>query len=276
MNYFDTVKERIADYIVKDPVEENEEVISAYTLFSIIESYNKRIRHTKAMGKGLLDKLNIIYPQETYKNKEKIFKKKTKANHFSDISYRINNNSSKIILQEFPHGTTSIEKDFNYSDIYTRDYNLLNEEAYSKCIGDIEKILSELSYLGNLFSEEIKSSGHKNSTLESYDTKLYNTIPCEGFDIKIGFDSFNISFNYDIALNKDFDPNGNSDSRYYNQDYKLSNIIEENKEAILKNTPVNIGDLSYMFCMLVLDYRATVEKKEEIKKQEAQMLILTV
>lgn len=276
MNYFDTVKEKIADYIVKEPVVETDEVISAYTLFSILDDCNKRLRHTEEMGKGLLDKLNVIYPQVTVERKGKFFKKKIKENQFNLFNFDIHDNYSRLTLDGPSMHYIYLFKDYDYADIYSKNYSL-TDEAYNKCIDDIEDIFSELEYTGKLFRDEKKSSGHKNSQLKGfkfydYDAdSISNTITYEGFDIKIRFDRFPTKFKYNICLNKHFDPNENSYSHYYNQENNLNNILEENKEAILKNTPINIGDLSYMFCMLVLDYKAIEEKKEEEKQYKKLM-----
>ena len=263
MNYYDTVKEKIADYIVREPVEETEEVISAYTLFSALESYNKRIRHTREKGKALVDKLNTIYPPRVVQKKGKLFKKKIKLGYFDGIKYNINDNSSTIALAN-RRGYIYVHKDYDNSDIYSSYNNALDEEAYNECINDIGDIFDELEYFGMMFANERKSNGHKNSECGSFD--ICNKIHCEGFDIETKFNSFAINFDYDISLNKDFDPKGNSNMHYYDQENSLNQVIEENKEAILRNTPVNIGDLSYMFCMLVLDYMSR-EKRNKNKKE---------
>ncbi len=267
MNYYDSVKQKIADYIVKEPVVETDEVISAYTLFTILENENKKIRHTKEKEKGLLDKLNAIYPQVTVEKKGNFFKKKIKKNQFDWISFDINDIGSRLYLHGPSIHSISIYKDYGYSDIYSK-YNALTEGAYNECSDDIEDIFSELESIGTLFLEEKKSSGHKSSELVR-DT-ITNTLSYEGFDIAIKFDRCNMEYSYDFKLNKEFDPKNNSNSYYYNQD-SLNNILEENKEAILKNTPINIGDLSYMFCMLVLNYKAKEEKKEEERQYKKLM-----
>ena len=174
MNYYDTVKEKIADYIVREPVEETEEVISAYTLFSILKNYNKRLRLTKGKGKCLLDKVNTFYPQKVVKKKGKFFKKKTKENFFDGIRYDIGDNYAQIELDRGYHGYVQLNKDFDDSDVYSERNRTLDEEAYNGCICDIEDILDELECVGKLFSEEKKSSGHKNS--EVTDSTICNRI----------------------------------------------------------------------------------------------------
>ena len=157
MNYFDTVKEKIADYIVKEPVVETDEVISAYTLFTILENENEKIRHTEEKRKGLLDKLNAIYPQEVFVEKRGLFNKKVKKNHFEWSSLAIDDNGSRLYLfGSFRHDAV-LYKDYGYSDIYSTytDY-ALTEDAYNECIDDIEDIFSELEYIGKLFREEKK------------------------------------------------------------------------------------------------------------------------
>ena len=119
MNYYDSVKQKIADYIVKEPVVETDEVISAYTLFNILENENKKIRHTKEKEKGLLDKLNAIYPQVIVEKKGKIFKKKIKKNQFDWIDLVMKDNYSCLTLDGPSMHYIDLYKDYDYAGIYS-------------------------------------------------------------------------------------------------------------------------------------------------------------
>lgn len=275
MNYYDSVKQKIADYISREPVKETEEVISAYTLFSAINEQQKILRHIGEKEKALLDKLNSIYPPLTIVEKKKLFKKKTSQDYFHDIYHSIYDNYAKIAFfsktaSDGESSSVCICKDFHYSDIYNRWSSSLTEDAYHQCIDDIYGIFNDLEYIGVLFEEDKKSSGVGNSNCDN--STLVNTLNCDGFDIKLIFNTYrDLSFSYKISLNKDLDPNGNSDKNYYGQNNKLEQIIDENKETLLKNIPVKVSDLSYMFCMLVLDYKAKEEKKEEERQYKKLM-----
>lgn len=253
MNYYNNIKEQIADYITREPVVETEEVISAYTLFSVLNDENKKLRNAKGRGKALLDKLNFIYPKVTVSNNKKLFKKSVEHNYFDDIWYNINDNHSEIVLSKYkPFGLICLNKDFGYSGVYSKNA-ALTEEAYEECASDIEKILHELEYVGQLYAGD---------TEHEYG-KVAQTISYGYFDVEISFYKENKEFSYDIHLNKEYDPNFNSNAHYYGQEKTIDNVINKNKETILRNTPINMKDLSYMFCMLVLDYR-TKEKEKNI------------
>ena len=144
-----------------------------------------------------------------------------------------------------------------YSDIYSINKGL-TEDAYNECINDINSIFSELDYFGSLFNQD-----DKNET-----SRLWNVIKCEGFNLNVKFDTMP-SFSYGIKLNKGIAPNGHADAHFYGKDNNVDKVINDNIVAILKNTPVNLSDLSYMFCMIVLDYRKMTEQDridEEIDK----------
>lgn len=263
-NYLEIVKEKVADYIAKEPVEETEEVISAYTLLSAVENCKKRLRHVEEIKKGLLDKVNEIYPKETKEVKKGLFKKKTISNHFKALDYEINRTSTNL------HFWTSyscaggrdpkLAKDYMYSDIYSVGTGL-TEEAYNACKDDIIILFRELDYFGSLYNRDEKASGYG----------VTNIISSDGFDLSVSFGKgiYDISFGYNVKLNDKIAPNGHADAYYYGKDNNIDKVINENIVTILKNTPVNISDLSYMFCMIVLDYRKMTEKNkidEEIDK----------
>lgn len=257
MEYLDTVKEKIAEYIAREPVVETDEVVSAYTLFSAIENCKKRLRHVEEIEKGLVDKLNSIYPQTIIKEKKGLFNKKAKVNRFYSASCDIKEDYTKLCFWGNNGDDISLKKDYLYSDIYSINKGL-TEDAYNECIDDIHSIFSELDYFGSLFNQD-----DKNET-----SRLWNEIKCEGFNLNVKFDTMP-SFSYGIELNKGIAPNGHADAHFYGKDNNVDKVINDNIVAILKNTPVNLSDLSYMFCMIVLDYRKMTEQDridEEIDK----------
>lgn len=263
MNYFDTVKERVADYIVEEPIEETAEVISAYTLVSALKDANKRLRHVKEKEKYLLDELNDIYPSK--KSKKRLFKKSKKLDYFDRITQYIYDDCTELSLRSniFYDGV-DLYKDFYYTDIYSKEGHKLSEEAYEETIDDISDILDELNYFGLLFTLDREA--------DKYNRKLVNTLSYEGFNLKVEFyrgDWFaNPSFIYSIGLNHEFDPNGHMNAHFYGKENNLDKLIEDNEEAILRNMPIKLSDLSYMFCMLVLDYKTKKERKESAKQAQ--------
>lgn len=249
-NYYDTVKEKIADYITKEPVVETDEIISAYTLFSILKEENKKFRHVAENEKALLDELNSIYPVEVKYVKNGLFKKKTKHDYFNHISHAIGRESAEISLSTYSRavGYITLNKDYDYDGIYSK-LNSLTEEAYNQCGGYIESIFSELERIGKLYA---------------FDSHPYSKIEHEGFTVIANLhDCGGILFNYQINLNKNFDPNNSSDIYYYyGKENNIKKTVEDNMEAILKNTPIIINDLSYTFYALVMNYKMNEDKKK--------------
>ena len=267
MGYLEDVSGKIAEYIARPEVVENDEVISAYTLFSAIENCKKRLRHVEEIEKGLLDKLNDIYPQTTRKEKKGLFNKKTKANHFRGIRHYIEDTRIRLCLD----GRTSSDdialfKDYEYSDIYSVK-NGLTEEAFNECSNEITTILSELDYFGSLFAKDNK----KNESLRFRQSRLVETKKCDGFDLEIMFNN-NLGipkFSYDISVNETIASNGHTDAHFYGKENNVQKVINANMVAILKNTRVDIDKLGYMFYMIVQDYRAMTEQDridEEVDK----------
>jgi len=264
MEYLDTVKERIADYIAKDEVVENDDIISAYTLFSAIENCKKRLRHVEEIEKGLVDKLNDIYPQKTIKVKKGLFNKKTKVDYFNGARHYINENCTELCISS-EHNWATLKKDYNYSDIYSTS-DTLTDEAYTECSDELIAIFSELDYFGRLYSKDTnKITDGRSNPLYS---RISNKINCEGFDLKVLFNNdYSVpEFGYGIELNEKIAPNGHEGAHFYGKDNNIENIINDNMVAILKNTPVNINKLNYMFYIIVSDYR-TMTKQDRIDEE---------
>ena len=267
MGYLEDVSGKIAEYIARPEVVENDEVISAYTLFSAIENCKKRLRHVEEIEKGLLDKLNDIYPQTTRKEKKGLFNKKRTANYFREISHHLKETCVQLVFSAEDYNDDKyIYNDYKYSDIYSTGRGL-TEEAYNECMDEINTICSELNYFGSLYADDNRK---QNSIIYS-DSKLSNTIKCEGFDLKVGFrnDYFQPGFSYDISINENIASYGHTDAHFYGKENNVQKVINENIVAILKNTPVNIKDLSYMFYIIVHDYRVMTEQDridEEVDK----------
>ena len=70
----DKAKEAVLSIMLKEPVKETEDVISAYTLISAIREQKSRLRSVGEIEKGLLDRLNDIYPKEIIRGKRKLFR----------------------------------------------------------------------------------------------------------------------------------------------------------------------------------------------------------
>ena len=269
MEYLNTVNEKIADYIAKEEVVETDEVISAYTLFSAIENCKKRLRHVEEIEKGLVDKLNDIYPQITKIEKKGLFNKKKKVNYFREIRHYLDKTRIELTFDAATYDNDrSIYKDYAYSDVYAYSNDTgLDEEVYNEYMDEINTIFSELDYFGSLYV----SDSNRTSDRRFYESKLSNKIQCDGFDLEVRFDNYYSQphFSYNISINEQIASNGHTSAYFYGKENNVQKVINENMIAILKNTPVNTKDLSHMFYIIVQDYRNMTKQgriDEEIDK----------
>ena len=205
MEYIDAAKEAVLSVISSEPVEETEDVISAYTLFNAIREQKRRLRCIGEVEKGLLDKLNDIYPKEVTKGKRKLFKKTpdTVINYFDGISHGVNSESSNISfkIRNGNHEIT-ILKDFDIDGAYSLEETVpLDEEAYIQCEDDIQKVLSTIEYYGGLFSLDINTDNREKSIVDNKGTVLSNKFSYKDFDLSISFDSTSCRFDYSYGLN---------------------------------------------------------------------------
>lgn len=265
----DKAKEAVLSIMLKEPVKETEDVISAYTLLSAIREQKRRLRCAGEVEKGLLDTLNDLYPKEIIKGKRKLFKRTpvTVKNFFDTISHGFNSESSNISFKvRDGNYAITILKDFGIDVKYSLEGTVpLDEEAYAQCEDDIQKVLSTIEYYGKLFSLDVQ--------YDNRETYISDRFSYEGFDISISFDRTLCRFDYSYGLNQEIDPYASSYRTCYGfgADNTLRNTILENEETILKNIPINMNDLSFMFFMIVDDYRKTVLVEEKAREQEKLM-----
>lgn len=265
----DKAKEAVLSIMLKEPVNETEDVISAYTLLSAIREQKRRLRCAGEVEKGLLDKLNDIYPKEVTKGKRKLFKKTPDnvKNYFDGISHGFNSESSNISFKvRDGNYAITILKDFGIEGAYSLEETVpLDEEAYIQCEDDIQKVLSTIEYYGRLFNLDVQC--------DDKETSISDRFSYEGFDISISFDRTLCRFDYSYGLNQEIDPYASSYRTCYGfgADNTLRNTILENEETLLKNIPINMNDLSCMFFMIVDDYRKTVLVEEKAREQEKLM-----
>ena len=281
MEHIDAAKEAILSVISSEPVKETEDVISAYTLFNAIREQKRRLSCIGEVEKGLLDKLNDIYPKEVTKGKRKLFKKTpdTVINYFDGISHGFNSESSNISfkIRNGNHEIT-ILKDFDIDGAYSLEETVpLDEEAYIQCEDDIQKVLSTIEYYGGLFSLDINTDNRGKSLVDNKETVLSNKFSYKDFDLSISFDSTSCRFDYSYGLNQEIDPYASSYRTCYGfgADNTLRNTVLENEETILKNIPINMSDLSFMFSTIVYDYRnreARRKQEEKVKVHEKQII----
>ncbi len=286
MIYTDTKKTAVLDIIAKEPVEETEDVISAFTLFNAIREQKRRLSCMGEVEKGLLDKLNDIYPKEEIKGKRKLFKKApiTVKNYFDIIGHgficedrerKIPGKSSISLKVRDGNYAITIFKKFNKKDTCSLEKRRLESEAYEQCEDDIQKILSTIEYYGELFSSDVNTDNREKSILTNDGNLLSNKFSYREFDLSISFDRTSCRFDYSYGLNEDIDPLACSYKTYYGSENTLGNFIVENEEDILKNIPINMGDLSLMFATIVYDYRNKEARKreEEIAKEQEKLMI---
>ena len=159
-------------------------------------------------------------------------------------------------------------------DTYSLEKRSLESEAYEQCEDDIQKILSTIEYYGELFSSDVNTDNREKSILTNDGNLLSNKFSYREFDLSISFDRNSCRFDYSYGLNGDIDPLACSYKTYYGAENTLREFIVENEETILKNIPINMGDLSLMFATIVYDYRNKEARKREEKVPEQEKIML--
>ena len=165
----DKAKEAVLSIMLKEPIKETEDVISAYTLIGSIREQKSRLRSVGEIEKGLLDRLNDIYPKEIIRGKRKLFKKTpvTVKNYLDTISHGFtcddieNNtlgNSYLSLKVRDGHYAITILKDFGREFIVGDDLETkINSNTKST---DIVVLKVGDNYTDGEFMKKLKNNGY--------------------------------------------------------------------------------------------------------------------
>lgn len=258
MSYYDRLKEKIADYIVRDEVVEDDKVISAYTLFKSLDSAENELKNDESKN-ALLDKLNSFFPdvKETLKkgiiNKKKFSQVIRNKNKFDKIIYcweRHNKTPQLLLCRKFNRENTefvSLYRPIGDEDIYTDRREELDPSIIEECRDELMTSFDIVEFYLKLSKQFDK-------------TEFSQKITNGDFYFSISWNDFSLANHY-IDLTEEADPENYQNAKCFGKDKTIKDIIKENEETILRNTPIKLKKLDPFFVALVKRY-----KSKEIQK----------
>lgn len=269
MDYYTTLKNKVANHIIKDEIKENDKVINAYTLCTILEKESKKLINFKERHQDLLDTLNSYF-DEPIIIKKGLFKKEVKyVPRYSRLEWEINDKSMKISMHGRPgyndnedtYYSVYLQKDLGYDDIFSPySKSDMTEEMFRGCKEYIDSAFNTLEYFAKIYDENKTDTGYTQIINEG-DMSLKIS-----WNLKRSFDVYsdNAGFKYDVSLNENADPNNHQRARFYNDKRTIKEFIDDYKVAILKNMPIKIDRLNPFFRYLAI---SNLKEKEKVIKK---------
>lgn len=256
MSYYDRLKEKIADYIVRDEVVEDDKVISAYTLFKSLDSAENELKDDESKN-ALLDKLNSFFPdvKETLKkgiiNKKKFSQVIRNKNKFDKIIYcwkRHNKTPELLLCRKFNRENTefvSLYRPIGDEDIYTDRREELDPSIIEECRDELMTSFDIVEFYLKLSKQFDETKFSQKFTNGDFCFSIY----------------WSNSADHNIDLTEEADPENYQNAKCFGKDKTIKDIIKENEETILRNTPIKLKNLDPFFVALVKRY-----KSKEIQK----------
>lgn len=232
MNEYQRLETKLISYLSREEVKKTANTISFYDLYKSLEEKFKALKDIQ-LNNGLINKIN----SDNAKNKRK------KSQDFiikelDSVLSTTENNTSKITFfygTGYHPETFTILKDFDDDDIYYSSTTKPNEEFISHYYEDIISIFNTLEEYAKLTKGDI-GINKENSNLQPM-------VFTDGFlTISIIYGNYG-QINTDITISTKEDQNSLYKREWYTRK-KLSDIVSENSDEILKKIPINIADLN--------------------------------
>lgn len=246
------------DYIKKDVVEENNEVISAYTLWNLVKEEIARFQYHKNENYELLDFINYIYKNEykaTWYSGVDFYDRATenfdvkiptfKPIKFIGIESNYINDKKTLVIdfilstkvtdnKERVNEKVRVYRDFDDDSYYG---NHINNYLVSNCEEYLDDTFSAMKFFAPIISE-------------------YGEVPTTQF-IDNGIMSITINHSpigepsLVVKLSSSVDANDSQYKKYSNETYTVNSLMQGMKDDILKHTPVKVNDLN-TFCKAIV------------------------
>lgn len=248
MNEYQRLEQKLEGYLTRIDVKPNGNIISTYDLYKAISDKFKELRDIQVDNK-LIEKINkdntiVTTKGKIFKETEVVYTKildnilATTKHHTSKITFFYG-------IGTHPE-TFTILKDFNDNDIYFSKDTIPNKDFVTKYHDDIMYIFATLESFSELLNIDI-------GITENNDLKPI--ILSDGFlTLTIKYDSSG-KVSTDITINSKEDKEGIYKRNWYTRK-KLSEIVSENNDEILKKIPLNIKDLDIKYQNIINEYQA--------------------
>lgn len=241
MENFDKLFNKVSDFIDRDEVIDNEEVISAYTLWNLMQKEIDKINYVEENNKEFIDYLNKHY-KELYKNS--IFTGSLLYNKAIENFKFKKKIIGPIKFERITSFSAGLDAVFNFVEFefkHSKEATLIRKDSDGSYYGD--RVNSYLVGISKDYLDDIFCTLENVPPLHMYDMHVNNGV----FDI-------NISENSVIVFSKEVDPNNNQYKKYVDAPYTISEYLNHPiiKESILKRTSVKVNELE-PFCKGIIE-----------------------
>ena len=273
--------EKYDEYLKRNEVEDTDEVISAATLWNIVQNEIKKFQYYRDDNSGLISSINNIYSQEfkasifcgitdlydktveNFDTKIPIFrpikfigiksgyidKNKTAVIEFI-LNTKVNDNKERI------NESIKVYRDFDDDSYYG---NHINSFLVDCCREQLDEMVNTLEYFAPLVN-------NNKSTSQFIDNGILNITINHSL---IGKPSFN------IKLSKSIDPNDSQYKKYSDKRFAIIDEIKNKENELLERTPVKVNELNPFCKVLVKRYLETEkQRKEHIEEHNKVMELI--
>lgn len=248
MSEYQRLETKITSYLKRSNIKPTQNIISFYDLYKALENKFSELKEVQVNSK-LIEKINkdntiVRKTGKIFKETEVIYTK-----ILDNILATTSNSTSKITffygIGTHPE-TFTILKDFGDNDLYFDKNTIPNKPFVTKYYDDIMFIFHTLESFSEIMKIDIG--------LSSESEKLKPIIFTDGFlNLKISYDAYG-NVNTNISINSKEDLNGIYQREWFTRK-KLSELVSENNDEILKKIPINIKDLDRKYQNLVSEYK---------------------
>lgn len=276
MGTYNNLLEKYKDYLKRDKVEENDEVISALTLWDTINNEISKFQYIRDDNYGLIHHLNNVYASQFkatfysgvdfYDDAVENFG--TKIPSFRPIKFigiksgYVNNNKTAVIEFILNTKVTDNKERVNESIKAYRDFN--DDAYYGNHINRflIYHCKEQLDEIVNILSSFAILTQIDKSTNQLIDNGILNIAINHSL---IGKPSLK------VALSKRIDPDDSQYKKYSDEYCSISNLMAGNEEKLLERTPVKVDDLN-SFCRTLIKRHLEEEKQRKEMMETNQMV----
>lgn len=250
MSEYQRLETKITSYLKRTNIQSNQNIISIYDLYKALENKFSELKEVQISSKLIekINKDNTIVKQtgKIFKDTEVIYTK-----ILDNVLATTSNNTSKITffygIGTHPE-TFTILKDFEDSDIYFDKDTIPNKPFVKKYYDDIMYIFHTLESFSEIMKVDIG--------LASENDRIKPIVFTDGFlTLKINYDVYG-NVNTNITINSKEDTTGIYQREWFSRK-RLSELVSENNDEILKKIPINIKDLDTKYQDLVIEYKSS-------------------
>lgn len=261
MGIYDELLDKVIDYIDREPVEDTDEIVSAYSLWAMLSSEIKNLQYVLYDNEILKNRINDFYKDMFFSGKEEYKKSIENFNFklpvfmsckFKKITSSIEEN--KLIISLWPDGKKNKDKhidickdvdDDNYYGDNINDYLI----RYFKL--EFDRMFQILEFFAHILKNDTKRS-------QFITNSIMDVIINYPIDGKISID---------VKLNRNIDPTDSQYKNYFEKPYTIHDIIEKQKKTILLNTPIEVKQLNHLCSSVVKKYRKIKNEENKVLKK---------